>query len=73
MYWENVAISLDQDLNLIRECTKNYYYFYFSTKTYVMGTQKNRLNEMVLLSTQNMLILMGKKIMLNREMEPLSC
>ena len=25
---------------------------YFSTKTYVMGTQKNRLNETVLLSTQ---------------------
>ena len=28
-------------------------FFYFSTKTYVVGTQKNRLNEMVLLSTQN--------------------
>ena len=27
--------------------------FYFSTKTYVVGTQKNRLNETVLLSTQN--------------------
>ena len=27
-----------------------------------MGTQKNRLNETVLLSTQNMLKLMGKKI-----------
>ena len=26
---------------------------YFSTITYVVGTQKNRLNEMVLLSTQN--------------------
>ena len=26
---------------------------YFSTKTYVVGTQKNRLNEAVLLSTQN--------------------
>ena len=26
---------------------------YFSTKTYVVGTQKNRLNETVLLSTQN--------------------
>ena len=26
---------------------------YFSTKTYVVGTQKNPLNEMVLLSTQN--------------------
>ena len=26
---------------------------YFSTETYVVGTQKNRLNETVLLSTQN--------------------
>ena len=26
---------------------------YFSTKTYVVGTQKNRLNETVLLSTLN--------------------
>ena len=26
---------------------------YFSTKTYVVGTQKNGLNETVLLSTQN--------------------
>ena len=26
---------------------------YFSTKTYVVGTQKNRLNEMVHLSIQN--------------------
>ena len=28
-------------------------FFYFSTKTYFVGTQKNRLNETVLLSTQN--------------------
>ena len=27
--------------------------FYFSTKTYVVGTQKNCLDETVLLSTQN--------------------
>ena len=27
--------------------------FYFSTKTYVVGTQKNRLNETVPLSTQD--------------------
>ena len=26
---------------------------HFSAKTYVVGTQKNRLNEMVLLSTKN--------------------
>ena len=28
-------------------------FFYFSANTYVVGTQKNRLNETVLLSTQN--------------------
>ena len=28
-------------------------YFFSSTKTHVVGTQKNRLNETVLLSTQN--------------------
>ena len=29
------------------------YFSYFSTKTYVVGTQKNRLNETVIMSTQN--------------------
>ena len=29
------------------------YYLHFSSKTYAAGTQKNRLNETVLLSTQN--------------------
>ena len=29
------------------------FFFYFSTKTYVVGTQKYRLNETVLLRTQN--------------------
>ena len=28
-------------------------FFYFSTKTYIVGTQENRLNGTVLLSTQN--------------------
>ena len=38
-------------------------FFYFSTETYVVGSQKNRLNETVLLSTQNnMLKVLGKKI-----------
>ena len=37
--------------------------FLFLNQKYVVGTQKNRLNETVLLSTQNiMLKLMGKKI-----------
>ena len=34
------------------DCIKNQF-CYFSTKTYVVGTQKNRLNETILLSTQN--------------------
>ena len=31
----------------------NFFFLYFSSKTYVVGTQKNRLNETVLLSTKN--------------------
>ena len=35
----------------------------FSIKTYVVGTQKNRLDETVLLSTPNIMVrLMGNKI-----------
>ena len=33
------------------------YIFYFSSKTYVVGTQKNRLNKTIPLSTQNITIL----------------
>ena len=35
------------------DCVPNNQLSYFSTKTYVVGTQKNHLNETVLLSTQN--------------------
>ena len=35
------------------ECVIENYFSYFSTKTYVVGAQKNRLNETVLLHTQN--------------------
>ena len=35
------------------ECAFENYFDYFSNKTYVVGIQKNRLNEMVLLSIQN--------------------
>ena len=34
------------------ECLQSKYLSYFSTNTYVVGTQKNRRNEMVLLSTK---------------------
>ena len=30
-----------------------FFFFYFSTKTYIVGTQNSGLNETVLLSTQN--------------------
>ena len=36
-----------------KECVIEKLFFYFSTKTYVVGTQKNRLDETVILSTQN--------------------
>ena len=36
--------------------------FYFSTKTYVVGTQKHRLNNTVLFSTKTYARIMGKKI-----------
>ena len=39
-------------MNIIRPCNKKLN-SYFSTKTYVVGTQKNHLNETVLLSTKN--------------------
>ena len=32
---------------------------YFSTKTYIVGTQKNRLNETFLLSTQNITFILS--------------
>ena len=39
--------------HLVKSAYHKKYFSYFSTKTYVVGTQKNRLNETVLLSTQN--------------------
>ena len=38
---------------LVKSTYQKIIFSYFSTKTYVVGTQKNRLNESVLLSTQN--------------------
>ena len=35
------------------ECVPKYYFSYLSTKTCVLGAQKDHLNEMVCLSTQN--------------------
>ena len=39
--------------------------FHFTTKTFVVGTQKNRLNEIVLLSTKTYVETDGKKIIRN--------
>ena len=44
-----------------KECVTEKQFSYFSTKTYVVGTQKNSLNETVFLNTQNMLKIMVKK------------
>ena len=41
----------DQDFS--EECQTEKSLSYFSTKTYIVGTQKNCLNEAVLLSTEN--------------------
>ena len=47
----------------IRVC-EYIFYIHFSSKTYVQGTQKSRLNVTVLLSTKKRLLkLMGKKIL----------
>ena len=56
-----VILSLEFLSFLIEVCNKNLF-SYFSTKIYVDGIQKNRLNETVLLSTKNMLRLVDKKI-----------
>ena len=36
-----------------KDCVNENYFSYFSTKTSVVGIQKNRLDETVLLSTKN--------------------
>ena len=48
---KTIGQAHEQDYRYERVFRK--YLYCFSTKPYVMGTQKNRLNETVLLSTQN--------------------
>ena len=45
------SIRLKNNNNKLRECTKKIINYF--SKKHVVGTQKNRLNETVLLSTQN--------------------
>ena len=44
-------MSINNFLVLYSPAYQKKYFSYFSTKTYVVGTQKNRLNEKFLLST----------------------
>ena len=55
-----VEISLDSNLDILtyyrfpdKTALSKSQFCYFSTKTYVVATQKNHDNEMVLLNTQN--------------------
>ena len=41
------------DIRTLVKSAYQIFFSYFLTKTYVVGTQKNRLNKTVLLSTQN--------------------
>ena len=53
LFAANDLMACDNMLGLqIRVCIRKLF-FYFSFKTYVVGTQNNRLNETMLLSTQN--------------------
>ena len=46
-----------------KECVLEKHFLHFSPKTYVVGTQKNRLNEMVIFEhPKHMFKLMGKAI-----------
>ena len=47
--------SFNETQTFREECIIDNYFSSFSTKTYVVGTQKNRLDETVLYSTQNKL------------------
>ena len=54
-------IIFHQDFSL--ECVTEKYFSYFSSKTYVVGTQKNRLNETGFYENpKHMLKLTGKKL-----------
>ena len=48
-----VSQGISEFLIKVQKCKFKNYFSYLSTKTYVVDTQKNHLNEVVLLSTQN--------------------
>ena len=51
--WDQTLVANISPGSLIIGLSLNLFLYYFSTKMYVLGTQKNHLNETVLLSTQN--------------------
>ena len=57
----NCLQRLSADNNQIRVCNENYF-SYFSTKTYVVGTQKNRLNDGSFEHPKHMFKTMDKEI-----------
>ena len=52
IFTRNMPNSADKFQAFSKECEQ--IFSYFTTKTYIVGTQKNRLIEKVRLSTQNM-------------------
>ena len=59
----SIAIYIPTHKIKTLECVTDKYFSYFSTKTYVVGTQKNRLNETFFFEhPKQMLKIMGKKI-----------
>ena len=59
---EEFLSPVDISLNLIESAYQNFFFSYFSTKTYGVGTRKNHLNEIVFSEhPKQMLKLMGKK------------
>ena len=55
------SLSEDGPKSSRLECIIKHQFSYFSTETYVVGTQKNRLDEMVLLSTQSYMFILAEK------------
>ena len=51
---EDQKVKLNKVIAMLAKSVQlKIHFFFISTKTYVVGTQKNRLNERVLLSTEN--------------------
>ena len=49
----SIGLKKVKNRTLVKSAYRKFIFSYFSTKTYVVGTQKNRFDETLLLSTQN--------------------